>query len=139
MRVKVTAKVRAVTPDLQPLFFFLKAYRDLTQYVIDEVWKLNHIPSMKELHCRFYKLLRRQGFRAHYCHKIERRAREVVRATKRNKGSKPILRKLTARLDQWDYRLDLNSKAMRIAILNGGWIELKLQWYSYLDKYFNKK
>ncbi len=65
---------------------------------------------MKELHHRFYKILRKQGLRAHHCHKIERRAREVVKAVKRNKGSKPVLRKLTARLDQWDYRLDLSSK-----------------------------
>ena len=26
---------------------------------------------------------------------------------------------------------------MRIAVLNNEWVELKLQWYSYLDKYFN--
>ena len=121
------------------LLSFLKAYRDWTQYVMDEIWRLDCIPSMKELHHRFYKLLRRQGFRAHHCHKIKRRAREVVRATKKNKGRKPLLRKLTARLDQWDYRLDLNSKTMRIAVLNGGWVELKLQWYSYLDRYFNDK
>jgi len=137
MRVRVTAKVRAVTPNPQPLLSFLKAYRDWAQYIIDQIWKLDHIPSIKELHHRFYKILRKQGLRAHHCHKIERRAREVVKAVKRNKGSKPVLRKLTARLDQWDYRLDLNSKTMRIAVLNNEWVELKLQWYSYLDKYFN--
>ena len=79
MRVLVTAKVKAVTPDpssLCKLLQFLRAYRDWTQYVVNEIWKLNHIPSLKELHHRFYKLLREQGFRAHHCHKIERRARE---------------------------------------------------------------
>ena len=140
MRVLVTAKVKAVTPDpssLHKLVEFLRTYRDWTQYVINEIWGLNHIPSMKKLHNRFYKMLRRQGFRAHHCHKIERRAREVVKATKRNNGSKPILRKLTARLDQWDYRLDLNSKILRVAVLNSEWVELKLIWYNYLDKYFS--
>ncbi|MCD6195838.1 MAG: IS200/IS605 family accessory protein TnpB-related protein [Staphylothermus sp.] len=139
MRVLVTAKARAVTPNPHPLFSFLKAFRDWTQYVIDVIWGLDHIPSLKELHYKFYNILRKQGFRAHHCHKIERRAREVVKATKGNKGSKPILRKLTARLDQWDYRLDLNDKVLRIAVLNGGWIELKLEWYDYLDKYLNGK
>ncbi len=142
MRVLATAKVKAVAPDpsyLTKLLEFLKAYRDWTQYVIDEIWFDKKIPSMKELHHRFYKVLRKQGFRAHHCHKIERRAREVVKAVKKNNGSKPVLRKLTARLDRWDYRLDINSNALKIAVLNGEWIELKLRWYSYLNKYLNNE
>ncbi len=140
MRVLVTAKIKAVTPDpssLHKLVEFLKAYRDWTQYVVDEIWFDKKIPSMKELHYRFYKILREQGFRAHHCHKIERRAREVVKATKKNNGSKPILRKLTARLDQWDYRLDLNSSTLKIAVLNNEWVELELLWYDHLNKYLN--
>ena len=139
MRVLVTAKVSAVTPEPShhtKLLDFLKAYRGWTQYVIDRIWGLNHIPSIKELHHKFYRALRKQGFRAHHCHKIERRAREVVKATKRNDSSKPLLRKLTARLDYQDYKLDINTETLRIAVLNNEWIELKLQWYSYLDKFF---
>ena len=137
IRVKVTARVKAVTPNLEPLLSFLKSYRDWTQYVVNEVWSLKYIPSMRELHYRFYQLLRSKGFRAHHCHKIERRARELVKAVKKNKGSKPVLRKLTARLDSWDYKLDLGKKTLRIAVLNNEWVELKLAWYSYLDKYLN--
>ncbi len=128
MRVKVTARVKAVTPNpshLTKLLEFLKVYRDWIQYVVDEIWSLDHVPSMKELHHRFYKVLRKQGFRAHHCHKIERRAREVVRAVKKNNGSKPVL------------KLDINNKTLRIVVLNNEWIELKLRWYSYLDRYFN--
>ena len=141
MRILATAKVKAVAPNPSSqykLLQFLKAYRDWTQYVIDEIWSLNHMPSMKELHHRFYKTLRKQGFRAHHCHKIERRAREVVKAAKKNKGSKPVLKKLTARLDYQDYKLVLNSKT-KVAVLNNECVELKLQWYSYLDKYFNSE
>jgi len=140
MKVKATAKIGAVAPDsshLSKLLEFLKAFRDWTQYIVDEIWSLNHIPSMKELHNRFYKVLREQGFRAHHCHKIERRAREVVKATKRNKGSKPVLRKLTARLDSQDYRIDFSSKTIRVAVLNDEWAELKLVWYDYLNKYLD--
>ena len=142
MRVLATAKIKAVAPDPShfiKLLEFLKAYRSWTQYVIDQIWNLDHVPSIKELHHRFYKILREQGFRVHQCHKIERRAREVVKATKRNKGSKPVLRKLTARLDYQDYKLDVYSKVLRIAVLNNKWIELKLLWYDYLDRYFNDK
>ncbi len=140
MRVLATAKVKAVAPNPSShhkLLEFLKAYRDWTQYVINEIWSLDHVPSMKELHHRFYRVLRRQGFRAHHCHKIERRAREVVKATKKNNGSKPVLRKLTARLDCQDYKLDYNSKTLKIAVHGNEWVELKLLWYSYLNKYFN--
>ena len=142
MRAVATAKAKVVAPDpshCHKLIEFLKAYRGWTQYIVNEIWKLDHIPSLKELHYRFYKLLRMQGFRAHHCHKIERRARKVVKAVKKNNGSKPILRKLTARLDYQDYRLDIESKILRIAVLNNEWIELKLQWYSYLDRYFNSE
>ena len=142
MRVLATAKIKAVVPDPSSqykLLQFLRAFRDWTQYIVNKIWFDEKIPSMKELHHRFYKLLRKQGFRAHHCHKIERRAREVVKAVKKNNGSKPVLRKLTARLDYQDYKLDLNDKVLRIAVLSGEWVELKLQWYSYLDKYFNSE
>ncbi len=140
MWVIVTARVKTVTPEPSShvkLLEFLRAYRDWTQYIIDEIRELDHIPSIKELHHRFYKNLRKQGFRAHHIHKIERRAREIVKATKRNRGSKPILRKLTARLDYQDYRIHFDSKTIRIAVLNNEWVELRLKWYSYLDKYLD--
>lgn len=140
MRVLATAKVKAVAPNSSHkyrLIKFLKAYRDWTQYVVNEIWELDHVPSLKELHHRFYRLLREKGFRAHHCHKIERRAREVVKAVKKNNGSKPVLRKLTARLDYQDYRLNVNSKILEVAVLNNEWVELKLLWYKHLDKYFN--
>ena len=148
---------------------------------------------MKQLHERFYSKLRKQGFRAHHCHKIERRAREVVKGVRnqwlsrlkeevkdelkrffgkrkltRNErefieklaekiaqyqlremirsrefrvsrihSGKPVLRKLTARLDYEDYKLDLKGKMLRIAVLSGEWVELKLQWYNYLNKYLD--
>jgi len=114
MRVKVTAKIKAVTPhpsSLRKLLQFLRTYRDWTQNVVNEIWKLGYISSIKELYHRFYKTLRKQGFRAHHCREIERRAREVVKATKNNKGSKPIPRRLTARLDYQDYRLDIKNKS----------------------------
>jgi len=142
MRVKVTAKVKAVTPNLShhtKLLQFLRAYRNWAQYIVDQVWELDHVPSIRELHQRFYRMLRNRGFRAHHCHKIERRAREVVKATKKNKGTKPILRKLTARLDYQDYRLDAKNKILIIAVLNNEWIELKLVWYNYLSRYFKGK
>ena len=196
MKVKVTAFTLAVTPNPShqyKLIRFLRAYRDWVQYVVDQIWFSVELPSMKKLHYKFYEILRKQGFRAHHCHKIERRAREVVKGIRKQwieklkheirdelrifygkkkltkserkaiedlaweiakyqlnlmiesrefkvsktHSEKPVLKKLTARLDHQDYKLDVNTKTLKIAVLNNEWVELKLLWYSYLEGYFN--
>jgi putative transposase len=85
----------------------------------------------------FYNELRRLGFRAHHVSEIYKRAREVVESAKKNKGSKPILKKLTARIHPLDYKIDFNAKTLRVAVLSNQWVELRLKWYRYLDKYLN--
>jgi len=139
MRVKATARVEAVAPEggKRLLVEFLRVYRDAVQLVVDEVWKQDKIPSKKKLHTMFYSKLRALGFRAHHVSEMYKRAKEVVKATKKNRGSKPILKKLTARIHQLDYRVDFNTKTLRLVVLNDCWVELKLNWYSYLDKYLD--
>jgi putative transposase len=139
MRVLATARVEAVAPEGGEalLIQFLKAYRDAVQYIVDGIWGLEDIPSEEKLHKMFYSKLRRLGFRAHHVSEIYKRAREVVKATKKNKGSKPVLRRLTARIHPLDYKIDFNAKVLRIAVLNSEWVELKLKWYKYLDKYLD--
>ena len=137
MRVTVTARVEAVTPegDEGLLVEFLKAYRDAVQLVVNEIWNLDRIPSNKTLHRIFYSRLRELGFRAHHVSEIYKRAREVVEATKKNNGSRPVLKKLTTRIHSLDYKIDFNTKTLRIAVLQDRWVELRLKWYGYLDKY----
>jgi len=137
VRVTVTARVEAVTPegDEGVLVEFLRAYRDAVQLVVNEIWNLDRIPSNKTLHRIFYSRLREMGFRAHHVSEIYKRAREVVKSTKRNNGSRPVLKKLTARIHPLDYKVDYNTKILRIAVLQDKWVELRLKWYGYLDKY----
>jgi len=139
MKVLATAKIEVVAPEGGEalLIQFIKMYRDAVQYIVDEIWCLDDIPSEEKLHKMFYSELRRLGFRAHHVSEIYRRAREVVEATKKNRGSKPILKKLTARIHPLDYKIDFNAKTLRIAVLNDQWVELKLKWYNYLDKYLD--
>ena len=139
VRATVTARVEAVTPEGDEVLLveFLRAYRDSVQLVIDEIWGLSEVPSRTELHVMFYSRLMKLGFRAHHVSEIYRRAKEIVKSTKKNNGSKPVLRKLTARIHTLDYRLDLDKKTLRVAVLHDKWVELKLKWYSYLDKYLN--
>jgi putative transposase len=139
VRVTVTARAEAVTPkgDEGLLVEFLKTYRDSVQLVVDEIWGLSEVPSRTELHTTFYSRLRELGFRAHHVSEIYRRAKEVVESTRKNNGSKPVLRKLTARIHPLDCRLDLDTKTIKIAVLHDKWVELKLKWYRYLDKYLD--
>jgi len=139
MRVLATAKIEAVAPKGGEalLHQFIKLYRDAVQYVVDGIWGLGDTPSEEKLHKMFYSELRRLGFRAHHVSEIYRRAREVVESAKRNRGSKPVLKKLTARIHPLDYRVDFSSKTLRIAVLNDEWVELRLRWYKYLDKYLD--
>jgi putative transposase len=139
VRANVTAKIEAVTPkgDEGLLIEFLKTYRNSVQLVIDEIWGLSEVPSWMELHNTFYNRLVKMGFRAHHVSEIYKRAKEVVKSTRKNNGTKPVLRKLTARIHTLDYKLDLDKKTLRLAVLHDKWVELKLKWYSYLNKYLD--
>jgi putative transposase len=139
MRVLATAKIEAVAPEGGEaiLIQFIKMYRDAVQYVVDGIWGLGDTPSEEKLHKMFYNELRRLGFRAHHVSEIYKRAKEVVEGAKRNRGSKPVLKKLTARIHPLDYKIDFSAKVLRIVVLNDEWVELKLKWYNYLDKYLN--
>ena len=135
MRVKATVVLGGVAPNPQPLLSFLRAYRDAVQYIIDEIWSLGKIPSVKDLHRMYYKTLRSWGFRSHHVSEIYKRAKEAVKAVKKNGGSKPVLRRLTARLHPYEYRLDLERKVLRIAVLRGGWAELQLRGIGRLRRF----
>jgi putative transposase len=105
--VTVTARVEAVTPEGGEglLVEFLRTYRDSVQLVVDEIWNSDRVPSERKLHRVFYSRLKGLGFRAHHVSEIYRRAREVVESVKNNSGSKPVLRKLTARIHPLGYKL----------------------------------
>jgi putative transposase len=139
MRVRATARVEVVAPERgeATLHQFLKTYRDAVQYIVNNIWSLERLLSTKQLHKMFYNELRKLGFRAHHVSEIYKRAREVVEATKKNRGSKPILKKLTARIHPLDYKVDFSAKTLRVAVLNDEWVELKLKWYNYLNRYLN--
>ncbi|MEM2076674.1 MAG: RNA-guided endonuclease TnpB family protein [Sulfolobales archaeon] len=122
-------KVRALpegSDDYDALVEFLKLYRDAVQFVVNNLWSLNEVPSIKTLHMMFYNELRKHSFRAHHVKQIYVYAKAVVRACKRNGGRKPVLRRLTARIDRYDYRLDLESRMLVLKIHNGREVKLRL-------------
>jgi len=139
VRVRATVRVEAVAPEGGEglLLEFLRAYRDAVQLIVDEIWGLEEVPSRRKLHEVFYGKLRKLGFRAHHASEIYKRAREIVKAVKESNGSKPVLRKLTARISTYDYRVDFNAGILRVAVLNNRWVELKLKLHKHLARYLD--
>ena len=139
VRVRATVRVEAVAPEGGEglLVEFLKAYRDAVQCIIDGIWGLEEVPSRRKLHEVFYGKLRKLGFRAHHVSEIYKRAREVVKAVKEGGGSKPVLRRLTARVSTYDYRVDFDAKVLRVAVLDDRWVELKLKLHKHLARYLD--
>jgi len=139
VRAKAIVRVEAVAPEggERLLLEFVRAYRDAVQYIVDEIWGLEEIPSRRKLHEVFYNKLVEQGFRAHHASEIYKRAREIVKSTKENNGTKPLLRRLTARIHPLDYKIDFNTGTLKAVVLNNRWVELKLKLHKHLNKYLD--
>ncbi|MEM3988311.1 MAG: hypothetical protein QXZ22_06870 [Sulfolobales archaeon] len=112
--------------DYDALVEFLKLYRDAVQFVVNNLWSLNEVPSIKTLHRMLYSELRNRGFRAHHVKQVYIYAKAVVKACKKSGGRKPVLRRLTARIDRYDYRLDLENRALVLKIHENREVRLKL-------------
>jgi len=108
------------------LLEFLRLYRDALQMVVDRIWSINDKLSKKKLHRLFYSNLVSMGFRAHHAKEIYIYAESLVESARGNGGRKPILRKLSARIDRYDYKLDLDNMVLTLKLHNGYEAKLKL-------------
>jgi len=125
-RRALKAEAEVVEGDIRDLLWDLVVYRYALQRVIDAVWDLNAIPKKSQAHQMFYGILRKYGFRAHVARNIYSTAIALVESAKGNGGSKPVVRRLSARLDHQDARVDLSSRTIRI-ILRGRWYTLRIR------------
>jgi putative transposase len=66
------------------------------------------------------------GFRAHHAKEIYIYAESLVESARGNGGRKPVLRRLSARIDRYDYRLDLDSMTLTLKLHSGYEARLKL-------------
>jgi len=120
-------KVRALPEgSYDKLLEFLRMYCDVMQLVVNEIWNLNEKLSRKKLHKLFYDKLRKIGFRAHHAKEIYVYAQSIVESARSNGGKKPVLRKLTARIDKYDYKLDLDNMVLTLKLHNDYEVRLKL-------------
>ena len=108
------------------LLEFLRLYRDAVQLVVDGIWSINEKLSRRKLHKLFYNDLVSMGFRAHHAKEIYVYANSLVESARSNGGRKPILRKLSARIDKYDYKLDLDNMTLTLKLHSGYEVKLKL-------------
>jgi putative transposase len=120
------AEAEVIGGSLNDLLWNLAIYRHAMQRVVDALWDLDKVPSRSQVHRMFYNVLRGYGFRAHVARNIYDHALALVKATRESNGSKPVLRKLSARLDYQDTKVDLDRGMIRI-ILRDQWYTLKLK------------
>jgi putative transposase len=66
------------------------------------------------------------GFRAHHAKEIYIYAKSLVDSAKSNGGRKPILRRLSTRIDRYDYKLDLDTMTLALKLHNGYEARLRL-------------
>ena len=108
------------------LLEFLRLYRDAVQMVVDRIWSINKKLSRRKLHRLFYSDLVSMGFRAHHAKEVYVYANSLVDSARSNGGRKPILRKLSARVDRYDYRLDLDNMTLTLKLHHVHGVKLKL-------------
>jgi len=120
-------KVRALPEgSCDKLLEFLRLYRDAVQMVVDRVWGIDEKLSKKRLHRLFYDDLVSLGFRAHHAKEVYLYARSLVESARSNGGRKPILRRLSAKVDKYDYKLDLDSMTLTLKLHSNYEARLKL-------------
>ena len=113
--------------------------RKTVQYIIDCLWELDKLPSINQLHQMFYRMLRERGFRAHQAKQIYKYALSIVKSAKENNRKKPVLRKLSARLDKYDARVELENQLV-VAKLRNRVFKIKLlHCREYVEKFLGRK
>jgi len=118
----------------------MNVYRYVLQKVIDILWELDRLPLVSQAHQMFYQMLReRYGFRAHVAKQLYKYALSLVKAARRSGGSKPVVRRLSVRLDRYDALVDAENWRVKVNI-RGRWYTLKLMHDPmYLAKFQGRK
>jgi len=119
------AKAEVIEGNINDLLWDLAIYKYALQRCIDALWELDRIPKKSQAHQLFYSVLRSYGFRAHVARNIYSIALALVKSAKENGGRKPVIKKMCARLDYQDGRVDLGNEVVRV-ILRNKWYSLKL-------------
>jgi len=129
-KYRLALKAEVESKDREELLWELIEYRYTMQKLVDELWGLKELPGVSQLHAMFYDRLTRQlGYRAHVARNMYKKAASLVDSTRGGKAKhKPILKRLTAELDNQDARVDLKRGEVRVIFKSEGkWFTLRLK------------
>ena len=132
-----TLKARAeiIEGNTNDLLWDLYLYKYALQKCIDVLWELDRILRKSQVHQLLYPILRRYGFRAHVARNIYTTALALVRSARENNGSKPVIRRMTARLDYQDARVNIDNHVVKV-ILRDKWYMLRIvHRREYMEKF----
>ena len=124
-RRALKAKAEVIEGNANDFLWDLTIYKYALQRCIDALWELDSIPKKSQVHQLLYPMLRSYGFRAHATRNIYSTALALVKSAKKNNGSKPVVKKMSARLDYQDARVEIDDGVVRV-ILRNKWYALKL-------------
>ncbi len=133
------ARAILVDGDLYDLFSELWYARREMQRIIDALWELDKLPTLNQAHQMFYQSLREMGFRAHQAKQMYKYALALVKADKKNGGSKPVLKRLTVRLDRYDASVDFDNWTVTVKLRSKVFRLKLLHRRSYLEKFHGRR
>jgi len=138
-RGALKAGAEVVKEDINDLLWDLNLYRYALQKAVDALWGLNKVPKKSQAHQLLYLLLRSYGFRAHIVRNIYSTALALVKSAKENNGSKPIVKKMSARFDYQDSRVDIDNHVVKV-ILRNRWYTLRIvHRMEYIEKFKSQR
>ena len=133
------AEAEVVEGDVNDLLWDLAIYRYALQRVVDALWDLDKIPRKSQLHQLFYPMLREHGFRAHVARNIYNYALALVESARGSNGDKPRIRKLSARLDYQDARVDLDKGVVKVTLRNKQYTLRLKHRRGYIERFKNMR
>jgi len=124
-RRALKARAEIVDGDINDLLWDLNLYRYALQRAVNALWDLDKIPKKSQAHQMLYNVLRSYEFRAHVAKNIYSTALALVKSAKQIKGSKPVIKRLSTRLDYQDARVDIGNHVVKV-ILRNKWYTLRI-------------
>jgi putative transposase len=110
------AEAEVVEGDLNDLLWDLAVHRHALQRVVDALWELDKLPNKSQAHQMFYMMLRGYGLRAHVARNVYEQALALVKASRENGGKRPRIRRLSARLDYQDAKVDVKQSLIEVTL-----------------------
>ncbi|MCD6300556.1 MAG: transposase [Staphylothermus sp.] len=124
-RRALKTRAEVIEGSANDLLWDLNMYRYVLQKAVDALWELDKVPKKSQVHQLLYPLLRSYGFRAHVARNIYSTALALVKSAKKNNGSKPVVKKICARFDYQDARVNINNHVVKV-ILRNRWYTLRI-------------